>query len=131
MGLDMRFISGKVNDNITENDREQLEKCEEKGGLRAISYMRKHSDLHGFLTNIWLKTRPEARYTDFNLEYLEITPEIVHEMEELANDPPSMHYSGFFWGESTLGDWENTKILCKEIREAFANGERVFYSSWW
>ena len=127
----MRFVSGKVDESIIDKDKAQLVHCELNGGLRDIARFRKHSDLHGFLTNIWLLKNPDTSYTDFNCDYLEITPKILSEIEMLAYNPPKMHYSGPFWGESTLEDWEETKTLCEDIEKAFDEGERVFYFSWW
>ena len=115
MGLDMYFCRGN-----SLNEESEL------------FYFRKHSDLHGFLMNIWLSLNKNRYGNDFNCEYLEITKEILKSLEEECNKTLHQRYSGFFWGRSTIEQWEETRlelipILYKELNE----GNKVYYYSSW
>ena len=104
--------------------------CDDSGN--EIQYFRKHSDLHGWLQDEWLKTQPKDTDPDeFNCTDFPITQEILDGMKELCEQDEHEHYSGFFWGESKDSDWEETKELCKNIQNRLDNGESVIYRSWW
>lgn len=114
MGLDMYFHRGHAK----ENDE--------------IFYFRKHSDLHGFLTDIWLSINPGKNSEDFNCEELEITKEIVDAIEIECKNLTHKKYSRFFWGSSYDADWERTKEkLIPLLRNELNEGNKVYYMPWW
>ena len=114
MGLDMYFYRGHAKEN------------------HEIYYFRKHSDLHGFLMNIWLFMNPGKNGDDFNCKELEITKEIIDAIEIECRNLTHKKYTGFFWGSSCDEDWKRTKkdlipLLKKELNE----GHKIYYVSWW
>lgn len=124
MGLDMWFEAFPAN--VTEEVLNSEEKpCEGQ----EVAYFRKHSDLHGWLTEKWLERHPEE--TDFNTSYMEITPELLSQMADYANQSEHEHHQGFFWGQSYDSDWERTKEVCEQIKDILDEGRKVFYYSWW
>lgn len=140
MGLDMFFekfpanaTEDKLNtssedaEKLSKEDKKELESLRDAG--KEIQYFRKHSDLHGWLTEKWLEKHPEE--DNFNCLYLEITPELLAEMTEYANQIDHERYQGFFWGESYPEDWEDTRKLCERIKDILDEGNKVFYTSWW
>ena len=114
MGLDMYFYRNSVS---SENQ---------------IYYFRKHADFHGFLMKIWCSLNPEKDSDDFNCDVLEITEEILEQIEKECKNKEHIHYHGFFWGNSYDEDWEMTeKELIPIIRKEFENGNKVYYTPWW
>ena len=103
---------------------------EDKNG-NEICYFRKHSDLHGWLQERWLEANPDKQPDDFNCTKFPITQDILDGMKELCNQTEHEHYSGFFWGESSKEDWEETKQLCDDIQNMLDEDETVNYYSWW
>ena len=116
MGLDMYF-------NARNKDGKQDE---------TIYYFRKHSDLNGWLQDKWLEEDYTRDPEDFNCDMLQITEDIVNELEEYINNGKFERYSGFFWGQSTLYDWEETKEnLIPILREYLREGYEIYYSANW
>lgn len=122
MGLDMYFFR-QGRDEIRPGEPGFTDSARSR-----IQYFRKHSDLHGFLADIWEEEHPGE---EFNYEYLRITPEILGKMKELVAMKDKPHHSGFFWGESSDGDWEETREMLPRIAEILALGDRVYYYAWW
>ena len=114
MGLDMYFYRGHTEEN------------------HQIFYFRKHSDLHGFLMDIWLSMNPDKSRDDFNCEELEITKEILDSIENECKNWTHKKYNGFFWGSSYDVDWERTEDeLIPLLKEELKNGNKVYYFPWW
>ena len=100
--------------------------------MSMIYYFRKHSDLHGFLMNIWLMNNPEKDNDDFNCEIMEITEDILNLLKDECSKKEHIHYSGFFWGSSYETDWNDTENkLIPIIEEELNKGNKVYYSSDW
>lgn len=115
MGLDMNFY--KVNGN---------------GQQEHLHYFRKHSDLHGVLQDCWLEKNPGKNAEEFNCIDFEITlEEVMRVIDFMSNRHTKKHYKGFFWGQSTEEDWEETIVALKEILMALETGEKVIYVCWW
>ena len=114
MGLDMDFYAVPKDEDPKE--------CEHK---IHIKYFRKHSDLHGWLRNYWHSEKA------FNCVFLQITAEILEDLKKYLRRKNKTRYEGFFWGQSTKEQWDETKALVKEIEEWAKDGYDVYYYSWW
>ncbi len=122
MGLDMFFFRQPVSAPAPGSEGFNDE------SLVEIQYFRKHSDLHGFLEEIWVRAHPEE---EFNCVFMPITEEVLKDIQYLVDAPDKQKYEGFFWGESMEEQWEKTKELLPKIARAIGAGDRVFYYSWW
>lgn len=113
MGLDMYFYDGDA--------------CE-------IFYFRKHSDLHGWLRDQWLKLKENKEKTsdDFNCVNFQLNSKLIDKMEKYAKKKTHTKYSGFFWGSSDEDDWVRTIEECiPRLRQEIEDGGVVYYHPWW
>lgn len=116
MGLDMYFYEAL---NCEEGDEFKKE----------IKYFRKHSDLHGWLTNLYHEKG--GKKSEFNCIPMELTKEDVNRLLKYAQQTEHEHFSGFFWGESDESQWKETVVLCKQMQKALKKGHKIIYDSWW
>lgn len=117
MGLDMDFY--KVNGN---------------GEKEHLHYFRKHSDLNGILQECWVEKNLDKDPGEFNCSEFEVTLDEVERIKnfmETFKNGNNKRYVGFFWGQSTEEDWEETKTLLEEITEIINDGQKVVYVPWW
>jgi len=123
MGLDMYFLK------IARGGKPDLD----PDACTEIKYFRKHSDLHGWLQDQWLKAQAgETDPYDFNCLYFKVTRKTLNGMKKLCDSKRKKKYEGFFWGESTGEDWLETRELCDEIQDLLNDGlYDVYYYSWW
>lgn len=130
MGLDMYFFTmpGDADEKSVKNfiDDDSTE-------LNDFYYFRKHPDLHGWLRDKWVETHMNSKWDAFNFgEALQITRDLLDELEAYARKGECFHYSGFFWGESTPEKWEHTlQEFLPLAREKLEAGESVWYTSSW
>ena len=97
-----------------------------------IQYFRTHAELHQWLSQKWLEQHPDKEKDDFRNIYLEITPEILKDMTAYAKKGKHEKATGFFWGESSKEEWQETRELCQEIKEIQDSGfGKVFYCLNW
>ena len=116
MGLDMDFYKVDVN-----------------GEKEHLRYFRKHSDLNGILQECWVEKNFDKDPGEFNCSEFEVTLDEVERIKNFMETSrnSNKHYVGFFWGQSTEEDWEETEILLEEIVETINNGQKVVYVPWW
>lgn len=102
--------------------------------LGELGYFRKHSDLHGYFEDLYTE---RGGTEEFNCVKLILSKEDIEKVIEIADSelngenvvPESR---GFFWGESSKYDWEETKKVFSEILETTDfETETVYYDSWW
>ena len=113
MGLDMSFLDANENE---------------------IFYFRKHSDLHGWLRDQWLKLKENQDKTsdDFNCVNFKIDIKLLDKMEKYAKKKTHTEYRGFFWGASDQDDWDRTVNECIPLlRQHLENNEEIYYRPWW
>jgi hypothetical protein len=120
MGLDMFFIK------VPHGENPDYE-------ASRIKYFRKHSDLHGWLQEQWLKTQPEGTNPEnFNCKYFLITQDVLDGMKSLCAKSRKKKYRGLFWGSSCKEDWDETKELCDVIQDCLDSVfTDVYYYGWW
>lgn len=94
-----------------------------------IMYWRKHPNLHGWMEDLYFEKGGKSDC--FNCVPVELTLEDLERLEKDVIDGNLPHTSGFFFGESE--DSINPKDLefIKLAKEAIAEGDQVFYDSWW
>jgi hypothetical protein len=93
-----------------------------------IQYWRKHPNLHGWMESLY---REKGGDGDFNCNPVELTSEDLDRLEEDIRNGGLPYTSGFFFGESR-GDEEATDLaFVANARQVIAEGDRVFYDSWW
>jgi hypothetical protein len=102
----------------------------EESKCSEIMYWRKHPNLHGWMESLYYKKGGEA---DFNCAPVELTSEDLDRLEEDIRNGGLPHTSGFFFGESQGNDEETNEDLAfvEKARQVIAEGDRVFYDSWW
>ena len=102
-----------------------------------IAYWRKHNALQGWMEKLWEeKGRPRQHKEDpsFNCVPLQLNRKNLDRLEKdvLNNELPETR--GFFFGSDSREDdgyKQKTLEFVANARQAIANGEKVFYSSWW
>jgi len=94
-----------------------------------IMYWRKHPNLHGWMENLYYEKQGEENL--FNSAPVELTSEDLDLLEKDILENRLPHTEGFFFGESRSGVNEKDLEFIKLAREAIAEGDRVFYDSWW
>jgi len=125
-------------------------------GLDQFAYKRDANRLHGWMEELWEdKGRPfEGNLDDlndsfgssFNCVPVELTLEDLDQLEKDINEKVLPETGGFFFGTDSF-DWEDNEgnppkendyyyketdlEFIRDAREAIANGQKVYYSSWW
>lgn len=117
----------------------------QNGEQEELQYWRKHPNLHGWMEQKWIdRGRPvpdgKKLQTDimgvevepcFNCIPLELFPEDIAELEQVVITRSLPLTAGFFFGWSSDDDFEDDTNFILKARQAFAEGKRVFYDSWW
>lgn len=116
---------------------------EDSDGNVEIAYWRKHNRLQGWMEDLWEdKGRPNFSSADsqamgdFNCVEVEITLSDLEELEAHVDNKSLPETGGFFFGNDSYEEYEErykeTDLdFIKDAREAIANGQKVYYSSWW
>ena len=91
-----------------------------------IMQWRKHSNLEGRMSDLY---HARGGTSEFNCVELQLFAEDLEKLEsEHRNLEPA---SGFFWGQSTLEDVEDTQAFIDAAKVALKNGHKIIYTSWW
>lgn len=126
MGLDMyaQVRSTKPQTAVDFNTEEGTEDSE-------LCYWRKHPNLHGWMESLYYLKGGKAE--SFNCVSVELDPEDLDQLERHITEGQLPETSGFFFGNSQVDEDQVNKDLefIKEARETIANGEYVYYTSWW
>jgi len=99
------------------------------GDVSELHYWRKHPNLHG-----WMKQLYHAKGgsdPQFNCVPVVLTPADLDRLEaDIRNGtlPPT---NGFFFGESDGTEREDDLAFIGKARAAIAEGNTVYYDSWW
>ena len=106
-----------------------------KGQKQEITYWRKHPNLQGWMEQLWIKKgRPGATDDDtvFNCKDVELTIEDIEALEEAVQGSRLPTTEGFFFGSNSDKEyWERDLEFIAKSKELLANGQRIFYTSWW
>lgn len=102
-----------------------------------IGYWRKHSDLQGYMEDLYIN---KGGTEEFNCEDLILSKEDCEDIIEYSRQRfqrssqgiEDEHTTGFFFGETQDSDWADTiDIFNKVLAETDWEHETIYYSSWW
>jgi len=130
VGLDMYAYRVKAEDVIDDfNVREETDGRKEK--LEELAYWRKHHDLHGWMERLYRAkggTKESFNCVPVRLTKADIT---CLEHDVLTNRLPETQ--GFFFGTNPPDEFtrEQDMEFIKKAKIAMADGDAVYYDSWW
>ena len=116
---------------------------EDSDGNITISEWRRHNRLQGWMEQLWEdKGRPNFKEADsqamgdFNCVEVEVTLSDLEQLEAHVENKSLPETGGFFFGSDSYEEYEEyhkeTDLqFISEGREAIADGQEVYYSSWW
>ena len=129
MGLDMYAWRVKAEDAIDDftiaRDEEDSSKVEE------MHYWRKHHNLHGWMERLYYAKG--GKKTSFNCVPVRLTEVDLLALELDIKSRLLPDTTGFFFGDNPPdeeSDQEDLKFIAK-CREVLAEGDAVYYDSWW
>ena len=108
----------------------------ELGDSKEVCYWRKHSDLNGYMEDLYYERGGDK---DFNCEPLLLEKEDVEciildhkkHLDE-TNEFEIGKSSGFFWGETTKENWEQSLEDFEQLlKETDWENSTVYYHCWW
>ena len=93
-------------------------------------YWRKNRFLHGWMANLFYKKGGEGA---FNCQPIRLEEDDLDALEEAIKKRDFRDVKGFFWGEQPYSDAmaEHDLGFVKAAKAALADGDAVYYSSWW
>lgn len=133
MGLDMyafTVAAKDAGDNVVDlkryddDDKELFDKEE-------LFYWRKFNALHGWMENLYrLKGGTKE---SFNCTTVRLDAKDLDRLEMDTGNNKLVPVNGFFFGEQTIypEDLESVTVFIAKAREALADGQAVYYDSWW
>jgi hypothetical protein len=94
-----------------------------------LFYWRKFNALHGWMEQLY-RSKKGLR-VDFNCTTVRLTSEDLDRLEREANTLQPV--AGFFFGEQAIypEQLESIADFIAKAREALADGQAVYYDSWW
>ena len=94
-----------------------------------LFYWRKFNALHGWMERLY-RTKGGAK-ASFNCTTVRLTNEDLDRLEREASTLQPVE--GFFFGEQTIypEDLESVALFIAKARQALADGQAVYYDSWW
>ncbi len=123
MGLDMYAYSTKAKPTT------EVDFSTKNFELDELQYWRKHPNLHGWMQNLY--DMKGGTSPDFNGDCVVLDSEDLDNLEQDIKNGNLPDTSGFFFGNTQGDEDEDDLLFVKEAREAIANGNTVYYTSWW
>ena len=130
MGLDMFVWRVPANDAIDELTIRSKEDGRE-GDLDELYYWRKHHDLHGWMEKLYRNKGGTAQSFNCVPVRLNTCDLDALQFDLMNNTLPQTQ--GFFFGDNPPDDEslsEDLKFI-QAARDAIADGDYVYYDSWW
>ena len=130
MGLDMYAWRFKPKNLVSpEKINPEFVSLEDRNEFTKLDYWRKFNNLHGWMQDLFLANGGAG---NFNCDKLRLD---LEDLDRLEADAENLEpRGGFFFGSMnsmTPKDVEVIKAFCKKAREAIAEGDLVYYDSWW
>jgi hypothetical protein len=100
----------------------------EAGDASQLHYWRKHPDLHGWMENLYYE---KGGTETFNCRPVLLTPEDLDRLEADIRSKALPETTGFFFGKTDGSEHEDDLAFIAKARAAMAEGQTVFYDSWW
>lgn len=97
-----------------------------------IHSWRKHNALHHWMEDYW-RNETGSREV-FNCIKVEITEELLDQLEQDIEDNKLTPVSGFFFGDTEYDPADHANEDLKALQKArslMKKGRKVFYDSWW
>lgn len=98
-------------------------------GETEIAYWRKHPNLHGWMEQLYRSKGGEAE--DFNQTTVRIDADDLDALEKAIDENGLPETTGFFFGETRPEEIELDRAFISAARAALAEGDYVYYDSWW
>ena len=97
---------------------------------KQIAYWRKHHDLHGWMEKLY---REKGGDGEFNCEIVQLTAEDLDRLDTDITYRRLPSTTGFFFGNNPPSEESDNADLefIARAREAIADGDAVYYDSWW
>ena len=105
-----------------------------------IAYWRKHNRLHGWMEDLYRDKGNEVKHEEFgnsfNCVELELTESDIEQFEAHVANRALPETAGFFFGSDSYENYkeyykENDLQFIEDARQAFSEGKKVYYNSWW
>jgi hypothetical protein len=93
-------------------------------------YWRKHPDLHGWMEGLY---REKGGTREFNCAPVILDAGDFDKLERAIRDRMLPPTTGFFFGHTSLDDEEiaDDLLFIAKARKMIADGQTVYYTSWW
>jgi hypothetical protein len=120
MGLDMYAFA------TTESVAAEVDfDCE---SVNKLAYWRKHPNLHGWMEQLY---RAKGGVAEFNCVNVVLTAADLDRLEADIMTDALPRTEGFFFGTSRPDEVDLDFDFIAKARAAIAEGQTVFYTSWW
>ena len=134
MGLDMYAftVSAKdAGDNVVDLKRYDENDVHEVIPSTKIFYWRKFNALHAWMQDLYRMKGGTAG--SFNCNTVRLDAKDLDRLEMDTGNNKLVPINGFFFGEQTIypEDLESVTAFIAKAREALADGQAVYYDSWW
>jgi hypothetical protein len=123
MGLDMYAYATEEATSAEDVLKLDLENHEE------FFYWRKHPNLHGWMEALYRSKGGTAE--SFNCVPVRLDPADLDTLEAAVKNDALPVTEGFFFGVSDGSEKADDLEFIRKAREAIADGDTIFYSSWW
>lgn len=130
MGLDMYAYRVSAKDALGDFEIAKETNGEYKNN-EELHYWRKHHDLHGWME--WLYRSKGGTKESFNCIPVRLTTEDLDKLESDIKKNLLPRTQGFFFGDNPP-DEESVKYdleFIEKARQVIADGDAVYYDSWW
>jgi len=96
-----------------------------------LFYWRKFNALHGWMEQLY-RSKKGLRVS-FNCTTVRLTSEDLDRLEMDTGNNKLVPINGFFFGVTEIypGDLESVADFIAKARETLADGQAVYYDSWW
>lgn len=134
MGLDMYAFTvdaKDAGDNVVDLEVYDNENNTYLIAKTEIFYWRKFNALHGWMEDLY-RNKGGAK-ASFNCTTVRLTSKDLDRLEMDTGNNKLVPINGFFFGEQTLypEDLESVADFVAKARQALADGNAVYYDSWW
>lgn len=129
MGLDMYAFRVKQKDAI--DDFTIAQAAEGESNTEELMYWRKHHDLHGWMERLYYAKGGTKQ--SFNCVPVRLTESDLVNLELDIRSKQLPETTGFFFGDNPPDDEsaaEDLKFIA-QCRQVLAEGDAVYYDSWW
>lgn len=94
-----------------------------------LYYWRKHSDLHGWMEELYNAKGGQAE--SFNCVPVQLDEDDLDQLEYAIDNDLLPKTRGFFFGASTPERNQEVREFIAKARQAIQQGMTVYYDSWW